>query len=223
VIQSLVENRTRRSEPNQNARRSPLESFDCELSPEVRSELEEADLPRAPSPPPPPACRPPLGAYNLPPKRSYTSVATWVLGLVVILLFFWVASRNNGPSASPTRSSSSSSSSSSEESRPVSTPFLAPQPVEVRRAIPVDVRRALPAVPRAELVSSAVLPGSNAMWQSVRMPDGTVLPVSYQGNLSSSAALPGRGRFIGEEWSSGTTSWVWMTPAGASFPSWVDP
>jgi hypothetical protein len=55
------------------------------------------------------------------------------------------------------------------------------------------------------------------------MPDGTILPVSYQGELASSAALPPRGRFIGEEWSTGNTSWVWMTPAGASFPSWVDP
>jgi hypothetical protein len=23
--------------------------------------------------------------------------------------------------------------------------------------------------------------------------------------------------------STGNTSWIWMTPAGASFPSWVDP
>jgi hypothetical protein len=55
------------------------------------------------------------------------------------------------------------------------------------------------------------------------MPDGTIVNVSYQGELSSSAALPPQGRFVGEQYSTGTTSWVWMTPAGASFPSWVDP
>jgi hypothetical protein len=44
-----------------------------------------------------------------------------------------------------------------------------------------------------------------------------------QGELPSSAALPPQGRFIGEEWSTGSTSWVWMQPAGASLPSWVDP
>jgi hypothetical protein len=55
------------------------------------------------------------------------------------------------------------------------------------------------------------------------MPDGTIVSASYQGELPSSASLPSQGRFIGEEWSTGDTSWIWMTPAGASFPSWVDP
>jgi hypothetical protein len=55
------------------------------------------------------------------------------------------------------------------------------------------------------------------------MPDGSIVNVSYQGDLFSSAALPPRGRFVGEQWSTGTTSWVWMTPIGANFPSWVDP
>jgi hypothetical protein len=55
------------------------------------------------------------------------------------------------------------------------------------------------------------------------MPDGTVLNVSYQGDLPSSASLPARGRFIGEEYTTGPTTWIWMTPAGASLPSWVDP
>ena len=35
------------------------------------------------------------------------------------------------------------------------------------------------------------------------MPDGTVVEASYQGELPNSAALPARGRFIGEEWSTG--------------------
>jgi len=103
------------------------------------------------------------------------------------------------------------------------------QPVEVRRALPVEVRRALPAVPRALLVSrsrfseNSPLPAPYAPSQPVRMPDGTITEARYQGELPNSAALPPQGRFIGEEWSTGNTTWIWMTPAGANFPSWVDP
>jgi hypothetical protein len=98
------------------------------------------------------------------------------------------------------------------------------RPVEVRRALPaVEVRRALPAVPRALPVTSQTSTVSNTEWQPIRMPDGSIVQASYQGELPSSAALPARGRFIGEEYSTGNTSWIWMTPAGASFPSWVDP
>jgi hypothetical protein len=82
---------------------------------------------------------------------------------------------------------------------------------------------AVPAVPRALPVTSSVSTVSNAQWQSIRMPSGEFVRVSYQGELPSSAALPARGRFIGEEYSTGNTSWIWMTPAGANFPSWVDP
>ena len=96
------------------------------------------------------------------------------------------------------------------------------RPVEVRRALPaVEVRRALPLVPHASPVTSPVV--SNAGWQLIRMPDGSIVQASYQGELPNSAALPTRGRFIGEEYSTGNTSWVWMTPTGAAFPSWVDP
>ena len=98
------------------------------------------------------------------------------------------------------------------------------RPVEVRRALPaVEVRKALPAVPRALPVTSAVSNVSNAEWQPIKMPDGSIVNVRYQGELPSSAALPPQGRFIGEEYSTGNTSWIWMTPAGATFPSWVDP
>jgi hypothetical protein len=94
------------------------------------------------------------------------------------------------------------------------------RPLEVRRALPVvEVRRALPAIPRALPVTTAV----STEWQPIRMPDGTIVQASFQGELPSTAALPARGRFIGEEWSTGKTSWIWMTPAGANFPSWVDP
>jgi hypothetical protein len=94
--------------------------------------------------------------------------------------------------------------------------------VEVRRALPVwvEVRRALPAVPRA---LPAVTSAMSTQWQTIKFPDGTLAEAAYQGELPSSSSLPSQGRFIGEEWSTGSTSWIWMTPAGASFPSWVDP
>ena len=99
-----------------------------------------------------------------------------------------------------------------------------PPPMEVRRALPVvEVRKALPTVLRALPVNFVPSAVPNIGWQSIRMPDGSVIPVHYQGELPSSAALPLQGHFIGEEYSTGNTSWIWMTPVGASFPSWVDP
>jgi hypothetical protein len=68
------------------------------------------------------------------------------------------------------------------------------RPIEVRRALApspaVEVRRALPAIPRALPVASALSTVSNAEWQPIRMPDGSVVQASYQGELPSSAALP---------------------------------
>jgi hypothetical protein len=90
--------------------------------------------------------------------------------------------------------------------------------VEVRRALPVvEVRRALPTALRALPVNSAPSVAPTVGWKSNRMLDGRVILVHYQGELPSSAALPPRGRFIGEEYSTGNTSWIWMTPVGASF------
>ena len=102
-------------------------------------------------------------------------------------------------------------------SRPVDDTQPQSRPVEVRRALPpaVEVRRALPAVPQALPVTA---PGfldpdpAIGQWLPVRLLDGTTVQVCYQGELPSSAALPTRGRFIGEEWSTGNTSWIWMTP-----------
>jgi hypothetical protein len=112
--------------------------------------------------------------------------------------------------------------------RPVDDTQPQSRPVEVRRALPgpVEVRRALPVVPRALPVTAPVSLAPDpqiGQWQPVRLLDGTTVQVCYQGELPSSAALPRQGRFIGEEWSTGNTSWIWMTPAGVNFPSWVDP
>jgi hypothetical protein len=91
--------------------------------------------------------------------------------------------------------------------------------VEVRRALPVanpEVRRALPALARAFPVEEQTIPGSNGNWQAVQMPDGTIVEAAYQGTLPNAASLPAQGHFIGEEWRTGDTSWIWMTPAGAN-------
>src|SRR5262249_23677948 len=67
------------------------------------------------------------------------------------------------------------------------------RPMEVRRALPaVEVRKALPAVPRALPVTSALSTVSNAQWQPIRMPDGSVVQAVYQSELPSSPALPAR-------------------------------
>lgn len=178
------------------------DQFDCQLPEEARTEL-LGEIPpkkayRKPPSPPPPAKR----------KRSIT-----IIGIIAIVTAFLYAVSHPSTSTVPPESGS------------VPTPPSS-QPVEVRRALsvppPVAVRRALPLVPRALPVTFPA-PVSNTGWHSVRFPDGTTVPVSYQGELPGSAALPSRGRFIGEEWSTGNTSWIWMTPAGARFPSWVDP
>jgi hypothetical protein len=163
---------------------------------------------RKSAPPPPPSRKvvhtPPASA-----KREWRGAL--IIGTIAIVALLYAVSHQRAPSlpALPT------------ESRSVPVPVPAPSSVEVRRALSVEVRRALPAVPRALPVTSAVSPVAN--WQQIRFLDGTTVWASYQGELSSSAALPPQGRFIGEEWSTGNTSWIWMTPPGASFPSWVDP
>jgi hypothetical protein len=86
-------------------------------------------------------------------------------------------------------------------------------------AMNMVVPRALPVTAPVSLIPDPEI----GQWHPIKFYDGTVVQACYQGQLGSSADLPNRGRFIGEEWSTGNTSWIWMTPAGASFPSWVDP
>jgi hypothetical protein len=239
-----VENRTRTYQP---ARRISAhlefdEQFESQLPPEVRVELETSPSPinrwsaripeteeeiqqaiawlksqgylppTAPEPLQPPPTRPPVvqAPKPAPPERRSRSGGWGIVWMVIGGFFLWTLLHNQ-PSQ-PTASS---------RGQPA---YTSSPPVEVRRALPVvEVRKALPAVPRALPVSSGVSTVSNAPWQPIRMPDGTIVNVSYQGQLPSSAALPPRGHFIGEAYATGNTSWVWMTPSGATFPSWVDP
>jgi len=156
----------------------------------------------------PPAARPA-------PKRSH---GAGIIGTLGVILFFWALSHHNAPSSSTapleSRSVPTPSQSRTEAVRPSFSGW-----VEVRRALPV-APRALPVTSRESLPP----PLPYAQGQLVTMPDGTPVDARYQGELASSAALPPQGRFIGETWRTADgTSWVWMTPAGASFPSWVDP
>jgi hypothetical protein len=220
-----VENRTRTYQP---ARRISAhlefdEQFESQLPPEVRVELETATSPvnrcekeiqqalswlktqgflQEPTPPAPPPqvlIRPAPVSPPAKPAESTSRRGTGIWRLLATLIGLPLLLARVADKTPP-------------QSRPL----------EVRRALPaVEVRRALPAVPRALPVSAPAL--LNAGWQSIRMPDGSSVQAFYQGQLPSSAALPAQGQFIGEEYLAGTTRWIWLQPAGASFPSWVDP
>ena len=201
------------------------DQFDSELPPEIRAEFggisprsknRRPIRPAVPTPPPVSPAReatfPPIAKPVQRESRPHGgSWIWWLLATIGALLMLARFSDNKQPIASklPTQV---------EIQR---TPLPS---VEVRRALPVvEVRRALPTALRALPVNSVPAAIPNIGWQSIRMPDGSIIPIHYEGELPSSAALPLQGHFIGEEYSTGNTSWIWMTPVGASFPSWVDP
>jgi hypothetical protein len=189
-----VENRTRTYQSRKS--RSFDDQFDRQLPRQARSELLKEIQESAPPPPPKKVI------YRTPsPDKRGKGVA--IIGAIAIVAIFLYAVFHTG---------APSTSTALPESRSVPTPSMS-RPVEVRRALPVEVRRALPAVPRALPLTFPVSPVSNMEWQPVRFADGTAVWASYQGELPSSAALPLQGRFIGEEYSTGNTSWIWMTPA----------
>lgn len=212
-------------------RRGPSDgSFDCYPPGEVRAELEELAPPRfiRPAPPtyrsvtpsqpevflrPPPPVLPPPWVPVTPsaakPAQSAPRRGTGPWWLLAALLGFPIL-------VGLLDQAKSSLTKSLEQAARAPGNVSAAQPI-------VEVRRALPAVPRALAVTTHDSAVSNLTWQPVRMPDGSVVQACYQGELPSSAALPAQGRFIGEEWLTGDTSWIWTVPAGASFPSWVDP
>jgi hypothetical protein len=209
-------------------RDQPLPRIWPQRIPETEEEIQQAiawlkaqgflQEPISPAPPPQALIRPaPVSPPAKPAQSARSGKGIWLLlGFLIVVGLL--------PHAISTLRTSSG--------RPVDDTQPQSRPVEVRRALPppMEVRRALPAVPRALLVSrsrfseNAPTPVPYAQWHQVTLLDGrTTIPACYQGELPSSAALPHQGRFIGEEWSTGNTSWIWMTPAGVNFPSWVDP
>jgi hypothetical protein len=229
-----TEDRTRTYQPSKRARNDNRkgEQFERELPPEILAELFRS-RPRSPrmagkrsrmaagrvSPPPPSRNEPDAASHSASVNTSSGSsrrlTARWWLAAVAGISMIVAISLAIDQLPKQVIFS------------PPIDPATLPPAVEVRRALPiVEVRRALPAVPRAlPVTSSASLVSAPQIgqWQPVRLLDGTIMQVCYRGELPSSAALPPRGRFIGEEYSTGNTSWIWMTPVGASFPSWVDP
>jgi len=145
-----------------------------------------------------------------------------IVAIAVAALFLYAIEHTSDPSTSTAPLRTSDLSAAVPEIRSVPAPILS-QSVEVRRALPVEVRRALPTALRALPVNSAQSIVPTVGWQSIRMPDGSIIPVHYEGELNSSAALPLQGHFVGEEYSTGNTSWVWTQPAGTNVASWVDP
>jgi hypothetical protein len=193
------------------------ESFDCQLPVEARTELlEEIPPPQTyrlreipayrptQSPPPqvflrpPPPVSPPRptvtpGAAKPAQNAPCSGTGIWLLLGVLLGFPMLIALLAQAVSTLSTLSS-----------RPVDDTQPQSREREVRRALPppVEVRRALPVVPRALPVTSPVSSVSDS-GQPVKLLDGTTVQAFYQGELPSSAALPARGRFICEEWSTG--------------------
>jgi hypothetical protein len=220
--------------------------FESELPPEIRRELEispshrwparipqseqeiEAAMvwlrergylpPTEPEPLQPPPTRPPVvqAPRTAPPER--TPRRGWgLIWLVVGGFVLWALLHNQ--SSQPSASSAPGGS--------VVNPLRIPAP-QARQ----DVRRAVPVVPRAESVSVPVASPLNSRvnvgdWHSVTLLDGrTTVSARFEGWLPSTADLPNRGHFLGEEFATGSganaNSWIWLTSTNG-IASWVDP
>jgi hypothetical protein len=193
------------------------DQFESELPPEIRAELASRGGRPARFVSRPPR-RPGVSA---PPPRPVSSRANryswvwWLLAALIGVLLLLARLSEGGRQTQP-------------QVRPVevqSTPPT-PKPVEVRRAVSVvEIRRALPAVLRALPIDSVSSPIPTIGWQRVRMPNGSIVDVHYEGDLPSAAKLPPRGHYLGQTYSTGrgATWWIWMQPAGTNVASWVDP
>jgi hypothetical protein len=93
------------------------------------------------------------------------------------------------------------------------------------------VPRAQPVVwPRAEAAGSTTLfspewyakPSNRGRWVCQEIPHEGRVWIHYQGQLQNTGQLPQHPSLWDEYWTPGAT-WVWMIPAGATTPQWVDP
>jgi hypothetical protein len=100
----------------------------------------------------------------------------------------------------------------------------------VMKSAPV-VLRAQPVVwPRAQAAGPATLfspewyanPSNRGRWVSQEIPNEGRVWIRYQGQLQNTGQLPQRPGLWDEYWTPSAT-WVWMIPAGATTPQWVDP
>jgi hypothetical protein len=93
------------------------------------------------------------------------------------------------------------------------------------------VPRAQPVIwPRAQAAGPATLfssewyanPSNRGRWVSQEIPQVGRVWIHYQGQLQNTGQLPKYPSLWDEYWTPGAT-WVWMIPAGATAPQWVDP
>jgi hypothetical protein len=91
--------------------------------------------------------------------------------------------------------------------------------------------RAQPVIwPRAEAAGPPTLfnpewyanPNNRGRWVSQEIPHEGRVWIHYQGQLQNTDQLPQYPSLWDEYWTPGAT-WVWMIPAGATTPQWVDP
>jgi hypothetical protein len=93
------------------------------------------------------------------------------------------------------------------------------------------VPRAQPVIwPRAEAAGPTTLfgpewyanPTNRGRWISQEIPQEGRVWIHYQGQLQNTGQLPQHPSLWDEYWTPHAT-WVWMIPAGATTPQWVDP
>ena len=91
--------------------------------------------------------------------------------------------------------------------------------------------RAQPVIwPRAEAAGPATVfnpdwyanPSNRGRWVCQEIPHEGCVWIHYQGQLQNTDQLPQHAGLWDEYWTPGAT-WVWMIPAGAMTPQWVDP
>ena len=110
-------------------------------------------------------------------------------------------------------------------------PVSPPQPlVKLNQSEPA-VPRAQPVVwPRGEAAGPTTLfspqwyanPSNRGRWVCQEIPHEGRVWIHYQGPLQSTGHLPQHPSLWDEYWTPGAT-WVWMIPACATTPRWVDP
>jgi hypothetical protein len=186
--------------------------YDCELPPEVRTELNRPKRPRI------------LGR---PKPATLNPGAKWPLYLVLLFCALVLggalySSWRQWDTAERARD------------KAISQP-LAPQPTPAPTLGPARSWREYlannPSAPRAVLVK---LPPPRAMlvrlpeWKigeqrPVMMPYNLEVLAAYKGQLQSLDMLPSSGNALGETWVVGETPWIWIWAPGATRADWIDP
>jgi hypothetical protein len=182
--------------------RFSIDDFDCELPPEVRSELVAPRRPRM-------LGRPMKGLH----RRRVIVLAVLVLLLVAVIVAIALI-RHQAPTITPTVLPTAS---------PQPTPALVVpvQPIQPHVSAPPRAQLLKLPAPRATLVA---LPEWRVGEQRrLLMPYGLEVVGRLRGHSEDELYLPTNGNTIGDTWLVENTPWVWITVPGTSAPTWVDP